>query len=218
MAAPITDLLDTLNLSYKELGDMGFDASFIEDYLNAIRNTFILATEAQVDRDNIVSNTQRLDVVEPKVEQNGLDIALLKPVVASNTDRLDIAEPKIQDNTDRLNIAEPIITDNTDRLDIVEPKVTANAAAIALANGQLVGNNDFATDAVGGVVLLAALVADLTQIATVDISAAPATYDQAYTQSVTDLTNENKAKINNIVTKVNAIIAGQILAKQMSAT
>lgn len=204
MADKITDLLATLNLNYKELGDMGFDPVFIEDYLNSVRNSFVLANESQVDRDEIESNTQRLDIAEPKIQ--------------SNTDRLDIAEPKIQSNAYRLDTAEPIIADNTNRLDTVEPIAAANASAIALASGQLVGNLDFATPAVGGVVLLAALISDLTQITTADIGAAPATYDQAYTQSVTDLTNENKAKINEIVLKIKEIIAGQIVAKQMSAT
>lgn len=104
--------------------------------------------------------------------------------------------------------------------------ITINAAnlasheALASAHGVTgdnVGNLDFAQSGVGGVVLLAALVADLATIATADLLAAPATYNQAYTQLSANLTNENKAKINEIVLKVNEIIAGQITAKQMAA-
>ena len=83
--------------------------------------------------------------------------------------------------------------------------------------GDNVGTQDFCTASIGGVVLLAGLIADLIPIATVDLLAAPVAYDQTYTQLVTDLTNENKAKINEIVIAVNKIISGQITAKQMAA-
>jgi len=85
-------------------------------------------------------------------------------------------------------------------------------------SGDNVGTNDFASSTTGGVVLLASLVADLGEILTSDVGAAPSFYSQFYTQDVTDLTNENKAKINEIVLKVNEIIAGQITAGQMEST
>ena len=44
-------------------------------------------------------------------------------------------------------------------------------------------------------------------ITTADIGAAPTAYDQAYTQSVTDLTNENKAAINQLASDLNDAIA-----------
>lgn len=212
----VTAKLDTLALSYREMSNFGFNAEFVRDYLEQIRNILLIAGSTDEVVDQVNFNTERLDILEPIVSDNVLRLDALEPIVASNTLRLDAIEPIVNSNTNRLDIVEPIVSDNTDRLDIVEPVVSANAAAIALANGQLVGNMDYATVSVGGVVDLAALVSDLTQIATADIGAAPAAYDQTYTQSVTDLTNENKAKVNEIVLKVNEIIAGQITAKQMS--
>lgn len=201
MASPISDRFQTLAFSYAEMASMGFNYQFTEDYLNQIRNLLIVSSEVDIDKDNIESNTLRLDAVEPVVE--------------SNTLRLDTVEPVVENNVLRLNAVEPI--------------AAANAAAIALASGQLVGNNDFATSLVGGVVNLMALVSDAVDsnanIAMVDVGVAPAVYDQAYTQSVTDLLNDTKSKHNQLVTDVNAVItqlneliSNSITAKQMSAT
>lgn len=226
----VSAFLDTLALSYREMNEFGFNAQFTQDYLEQIRNILLISGKTDEVIDRVNENTDRLDILEPIVADNVFRLDTLEPIVANNVLRLDVIEPIVANNTNRLDIIEPIVADNTirigdletgvsdnsDRLDIIEPIVTDNAAAIALANGQLVGNMDYATASVGGVVDLAALVSDLTQIVTPDIGAAPAAYDQTYTQSVTDLTNENKAKINEIVTKVNEIIAGQISAKQMS--
>lgn len=197
MADKITDILSTLNLDYRELGIMGFDPVFIEDYLNSVRNSFILANEAQIDRDNIVSNTERLDIAEPKIQ--------------SNINRLNLLEPRVTQN--EADIAQNVldIQQVNDDLDTHEALTSAHGVT-----GNNVGTGDYCTLSAGGVVNLAALVADLTQITTADIGAAPAAYDQVYTQLVTDLTNENKAKINEIVLKINAILSGQITAKQMS--
>lgn len=212
----VSAFLDTLALSYREMNEFGFNAQFTQDYLEQIRNILLISEKTDEVVDQVNENTGRLDILEPIVANNVLRLDTIEPIVANNVLRLDVIEPIVASNTNRLNVVEPIVADNTDRLGIVEPIADANAAAIALASGQLVGNMDYATASVGGVVNLAALISDLTQIVTPDIGAAPATYDQAYTQSVTDLTNENKDKINDIVTKVNDIIAGQITAKQMS--
>lgn len=201
MATPISDRFQTLAFSYAEMAAMGFNYQFTEDYLNQIRNLLIVSSEVDTDKEAIESNTSRLDNVEP--------------IVANNVLRLDTVEP--------------VVENNTLRLEVVEPIAAANAAAIALASGQLVGNNDFATSLVGGVVNLMALVSDAVDsnanITMVDIGVAPAAYDQTYTQSVTDLLNDTKAKHNQLVTDVNAVIAqlnelilNSITAKQMSAT
>ena len=140
--------------------------------------------------------------------RNFLDIAVkadtLSEEVGSNT--IGVLANRVDINTNTDNIA--IVTQ-----DLADHEADNSAHGVT---GDNVGTEDFSQPATGGVVLLAALVADLTQIATADIAAAPALYDQTYTQSVTDLTNENKAKINEVVLKVNEIIAGQIASKQMA--
>lgn len=93
--------------------------------------------------------------------------------------------------------------------------------------GVNIGAEDYAQTLVGGAVLLAIKVADATQtsvaIVTADVGAAPVVYDQTYAQSQTDLINENKATINNLVTDVstlttqlNAFLSAVQTAKQMS--
>lgn len=208
---------NTFAFSYKELAELGFDGNFVQDYLDQVKNIQEVAESNDEVIDQVNTNTADIAQNKQDIQANSDRLDIIEPIVADNTDRLDIVEPIVSDNTDRLDVVEPIVADNTDRLDIAEPKITANTDAIALATGQLVGNMDYATTSIGGVVDLAALVADLTQIATADIAAAPVAYDQTYTQLVTDLTNENKGKINEIVLKVNEIIAGQILSKQMSS-
>tara|TARA_Y100001963_G_scaffold156649_1_gene250800 strand:- start:3521 stop:4057 length:537 start_codon:yes stop_codon:yes gene_type:complete len=76
-------------------------------------------------------------------------------------------------------------------------------------NGNNVGTADYAQSSIGGVVLLAESIAELSQY-TAPI--APAAYDQteeqAFRQGV-------QSQINGIINKVNEIIAGQKSAKQM---
>ena len=137
-------------------------------------------------------------------------------------------EGQVEQNTlDIFNNATDIGNNATD-IGNNTTNITANTDAIALANGQLVGNNDFAQSLIGGVVLLAANVADAsittTVIATADVGAAPAAYSQAYAQEQTDLINECKSKINSLVssdvldliTQLNAFLAANQTANQMS--
>ena len=93
--------------------------------------------------------------------------------------------------------------------------------------GSNVGNEDFASDLIGGVVLLMNLVNDAIpstqEITLVDILPAPAAYDQAYMQTIADMANDTKAKhnqlmidLNSVVTQLNDLIAKTKTAKQMS--
>lgn len=207
----ISPQINTLAFSYREMDGMGFNGLFIQDYLDQIKNVRLIADSTDFVIDQVNRNTEN-------IESNRLRIALMEPVVESNKLRLDALEPKVEANSSKIETLETTVSDHENRIDTVETRSQNNENAISAATGKLVGNEDFATDAVGGVVFLANLISDLTQITTPDIGLAPAAYDQNYAQSVTDLTNTNKAKINEIVTKINAIIAGQVAAKQMAST
>jgi len=86
-----------------------------------------------------------------------------------------------------------------------------NASKAHGSNGNIVGFNDIADELFVGLVKRMASIADAVDttvnISTADIGTAPATYDQAYTQSVTNLTNENKAAINQLASDLNNAIA-----------
>ena len=131
---------------------------------------------------------------------------------------LDIAQ-KADVLVDRVTINEENIELNTQDIEDLQQELSdhINSDSQHGVTGDNVGNEDFAAQAIGGVVLLAGLLSDLTEIVTADIAAAPGAYDQVYTDLVTSLTNENKDKINEIVLKINNLISGQITAKQMAA-
>lgn len=95
------------------------------------------------------------------------------------------------------------------------------------SNGNIVGFEDLATEAVVGLVNRMQSVElasySTATITTDDIGDAPSSYDQTYTQSVTDLTNENKAAINqaiadlnSLITKFNNLVAYSKAAGQMT--
>lgn len=95
-------------------------------------------------------------------------------------------------------------------------------------NGDNIGSEDFAKDITGGVVLLMSLVnnaVDSNQTITIpDIADSPVSYSQAYMQTIVDMTNDIKAKhnqlvidMNAVVTQLNDLIAKSKTAKQMSA-
>ena len=151
----------------------------------------IMTDDYLTNLQNFVEMARNSDDLIDEVEQNAVNITTNTANITTNADNIIIVADDLSDH-ELLNSAHGVTGGN-------------------------VGTGDFAQPVVGGVVFLAGLISDLTQIATVDIVVAPVAYNQVYTQSVTDLTNENKAKINEIVLKVNAIISGQISANQMAA-
>lgn len=192
MAEEFRRALQTLNLSANNITQMtGWPEPMTNDYLTNLRNFQRIANLS--------------DLVLDRVEINEENIQL-------NTDNIQINVNNIQTNGDNIQTnADDISTLNTTIGDHISSSTQHGVT------GDNVGTGDYCTSLVGGVVNLAALIADLTVIATTDIAAAPAAYNQAYTQTVADLNNENKSKINEMVLKVNAIILGQITAKQMAA-
>lgn len=120
----------------------------------------------------------------------------------------------------------------SDEIDGLEEKVTQNTEDIKVhvesdsehgVTGDNVGTEDFCTELIGGVVLLSELVnnaADSTQqITLVDITAAPASYNQTYTQTLASMANDTKAKHNQLVLDLNAAIAqiNDIISKAKTA-
>jgi hypothetical protein len=125
------------------------------------------------------------------------------------------------------------IDDNVKDVTAVVIAVNANAASITLlstdltnltavqsthaglatahgANGAIVGKNDTATNTVNGLVKRMAALSDAVNttvtVTVANASTAPAAYDQAYAQSIADLSNANKAAINQIAIDLNAAI------------
>lgn len=126
--------------------------------------------------------------------------------------------------------------DNTEQIDQNIQDIAQNAQDIAdhIADdsahgvtGENVGTEDFCTDLIGGVVLLADLVADVVdstvEVTSPDASAAPVAYDQTQIQEIVDLANEMKGDVNQLVDDVNdaidqfnLLLAAMKTANQMS--
>jgi len=169
---------------------------------------------------SIDENIEDIDQLVAAVEANIIAIAANKESIEKNA--LDIAK-----NAEDIAINSAAIVQNA--LAIAENviNIEANAQAIVLlansldthvnafqahgSNGDIVGFNDAASESTVGLVARMASIADAVEttvdITTADIGTAPAAYDQAYTQSVTDLTNENKAAINQLASDLNDAIA-----------
>lgn len=128
------------------------------------------------------------------------------------------------------------VNQNTIAIDTNETNIVSNTTAIedhvALteahgSNGDVVGKDDLATETLVGLVKQMALVSDAVastvSVDSADIAAAPATYDQTYTDTVKTLSNEMKADINqlvtdvnNAITQINAILANSKTSGQMN--
>lgn len=92
--------------------------------------------------------------------------------------------------------------------------------------GNNVGDENFCSELIGGVVLLMELVNDAIQsnsiITLVDILPAPAAYNQAYTETLRQMANQTKlahnnliVDFNNAVIQINDLIAKSKTARQM---
>lgn len=209
---------NTFAFSYRELAGLGYDPNFVQDYLDQVKNVQEIATSTDEIIDQVNTNTDDITQAKADIIQNAQDIDTNTTNIGTNTTNIGTNTTNIGTNTTNIGTNATNIGNNTTAIgqvasDLNNHEILDSAHGVT---GDNVGTGDYCSLVLGGVVDLAALVADLTQIVTADIGAAPAAYDQTYTQSVTDLTNENKAKVNEIVLKVNEIIAGQKFSGQMS--
>lgn len=169
---------------------------------------------------SIDENIEDIDDLIDAVEANIVAIAANKEAIKTNA--LAIAQ-----NSEDIAANSAAIVQNALAITQNASDITANANAIILlansldshvnafqahgSNGDIVGFNDTANESTVGLVARMASIADAVEttvdITTADIGAAPAAYDQSYTQSATDLTNENKAAINQLASDLNDAIA-----------
>lgn len=169
---------------------------------------------------SIDENIEDIDQLVAAVEANIIAIDENKEAIENNALAIAQNAEDIAENTESIIQNALAIAQNS--IDIA-----ANANAIILlansldshvnssqahgSNGDIVGFNDVADETIVGLVKRMASISDAVEttvdITTADIGAAPTAYDQVYTQSVTDLTNENKAAINQLSSDLNDAIA-----------
>lgn len=203
---PITEDIQTLNFSAQEVGALtGWPDSMIEDYLTIIRNFLLLSTAS--------------DGLEAQVDQNTLDITANALQIALNVTAIALNATNIATNTTN-------ISTNATNLTTHEALDSAHGVA-----GDNVGDEDFCTETVGGVVKLANFVANAgtssASISSATVAAASATYDQAHIDTIVTLVNDCKSTFNTFVTadhnnvaisKINAIFTTFKTALQMNTS
>ncbi len=206
-------LRNSLTLSYAEIEQVHPDWSkvAIDDYFYKQSNINTLAISAQGLEAQVILNTDNIEI---------------------NADNIVIIDGNLTDHindTDGAHAASAISFDNSGGLaatdvqgaiDEVDGDLTThvNANSAHGAGGDVVGNTDFATSGVGGVVNLASTVA-LAAFSTVNVGNPDATD----LPSVIILANELKQDVNFLVgdlnaaiTQLNAFLAANKTAKQMA--
>ncbi len=120
-------------------------------------------------------------------------------------EQLELNVSQINTNTSDINTNAEGIAKNKDDLEAHSDSTSEHGVT-----GNNVGNEDFCTEAVGGVVLLMEAVVDASnstqEITLPDIAAAGASYDMAHTQTMVDMLNDSKAKHNQLVTDLNSVV------------
>lgn len=169
---------------------------------------------------NAIDNN--ITTLEELISQVELNISAIQ----SNAEAIQLNSENIQTNADNiaqnsadivqnaLGIAQNVINiqANVDAILFLSNALSDHVGAFEAhgSNGDIVGFNDTADESTVGLVLrmteVSNAIATSVNIVTADLGAAPATYDQTYTQTATDLTNENKAAINQLATDLNAAI------------
>lgn len=192
-------LRQSINLSYNDIQKALPDAPvyLIKDLFNKQSNINDLAQISGDVESQVILNTDQIAINVSDISVNVTNISTNTTNIATNTTNIGTNSTNIGTNT---------------------TNITANTNAIALANGQLVGNDDFATALVGGVVNLSANVVDAVA-STVTVTS-PAATDLP---TVITLANELSANqtqlvtdLNNAITQLNAFLAANKTAKQMA--
>lgn len=221
----------------------GWDDLVIEDTLNktnqiatVVEEVGSLSTQVAINTQTNIDQQAEIDSNTLGVINNALGIAQNSTDISANTSLINGHINNISgahaataisfDNTASGYTAtntQAAIDEGASDLDAHEALASAHGVT-----GNNVGTEDYAQTAIGGVVLLADLVANVsattTAIATADVGAAPATYDQTYADQQTALINECKAKINSLInndvldliTQFNDLLQQMKDAKQMN--
>ena len=166
-----------------------------EDWQNkteGLNETAEVANEANVAANNA------LDVNE----QQDIDIGKNRERVKEVTGNLSRLSSVVAENKSSIETNAQNLTDH-------ENETSAHGVT-----GNNVGTEDYAQELIGGVVLLAANLAELTHSFS-SLTSAPVDYDQTYMQSVVDAVNSLGTQQGDIITLLNEVISGQKDAKQM---
>lgn len=203
MANEIRTGIQTLNLSARQL--KGITKAQGAEWSNELINDYLTIL------DNFIRIANATDDIIEQVDKNTADIIV-------NTDNIKINADNIQINVENIQI-------NKDAIALVAFNLQEHEDdnSVHGVTGTVIGTGDFPTESVGGAVKKSALVSNATvtatEILTPSIGAAGPTYTQAYAQQQTDLINEEKTTINDIITDLEGVATqfNDLLAKAKAA-
>ena len=196
--------MQTLDLDQPDIREM-LSGVFKGDVLDTLSLDW---SQKQTNINNIAIGTNALEI---QVALNVIDIGDNATNISTNTGNITTNATNISTNTGNITTNATNISTNAGNITTNTTNIGTNTTAIGLASGQLVGNLDFATALIGGVVLLAVNVSDAVQSGVVvtqpSLSPALAVYNQADTQLMTNLVNELKNDLNQAIIDFNAVTA-----------
>lgn len=136
--------------------------------------------------------------------------------IENNRQTIDTVAENVQLNKQQTSKNTRSISENkqgiADNKKVINEHVADNSAHGAIGN--IVGNENFAGETVGGVVLIAANITEIEKL-TLEIPPAPGEYSQEYMQTIANGINSLVTKQSDIITLLNEILRGQKDAKQM---
>lgn len=191
------------NVVIKTMPIVAADIQSITD--PALREFFFSSTG---DLTNIADST---NANNDKIEENSENIAKNTTKITANTQNIETNRQNIELNTQAIETNKQNIESTKQELD-----THVNSNSQHGAKGDIVGNENFCTDILGGVVLLCDSVTKLDIIQPIEIPPAPETYNQEYVNNLATAVNNNHISLIKLVDKVNEIIEKQIAAKQIA--
>ena len=165
---------------------------------NGINEVAEVANEANVTANNEVGKNEAQDRA---IENNRQTINTLAENILIN-------DQKTASNTRSISENKQGIAGNKK---VIDEHVADNSAHGA--TGDIVGNQNFAGENIGGVVLIAEKLAELEKL-TIEVPPAPGEYNQEYMQTVANSINSLVSKQGDIITLLNQVISTQVAAKQ----
>lgn len=183
----------------------GFTNGFIKDYA-AVKRT-------------VEGSDSGIEQLQQEVDGLGGRLTSAESNIASINSSITSLNAQVSGLGGRVDLIEIDIPEIREDLDEHIADLSAHGAT-----GDIVGTDDYCTSTVGGTVLLANALTQLTgsiSYLAYAVAVAPAAYSQAHTQTIVDALTEIKTDFNelaantaNILTKVNQIITTQEIAKQ----
>jgi len=221
-------------LSYQDIkrNNPAWDDIQVDDYLDKQNEINILVEESNTLAEQVAENTATNETQQTEIDSNTAGVSNNAATNATQQTEIDANTSTNATQQTEIDANTAGVATNAGNITTVTNNFNAHDASNSEhgVTGDNVGTGDFAQTAIGRVVLLADLVADVAAttavIAIPDVGPAPVAYDQAYADEQTDLINECKAKINSLInndvldliTQFNDLLQQMKDANQMSST